>query len=78
MKAEDFHHGDRVAYIPGHAHGDITHPDVERGMVSSNNGINVFVRFDKQVSRLGWDGTTSQSCSPDDLVKEKSQGVPPA
>ena len=57
----------RVAYIPGHAHGDITHLDVEYGYVSSHNKFNVFVKFDKQLKLLGWDGTTSQSCNPDDL-----------
>jgi hypothetical protein len=60
--------GIRVAYIPGHAHGEINHPDVEHGTVSSNNGKNVFVKFDKAVSRLGWEGTTSESCCPGDLV----------
>jgi hypothetical protein len=60
--------GVRVAYIPGHTHGEINRPDVEHGTVSSNNGKNVFVKFDKAVSRLGWEGTTSQSCSPEDLV----------
>ena len=60
--------GVRVAYIPGHAFGDMTHPDVEHGIVSSSNGKNVFVKFDRVVSRLGLDGTTSQSCCPEDLV----------
>ena len=60
--------GVRVAYIPGHAHGEINHPDVEHGAVSSNNGKNVFVKFDKAVSRLGWEGVTSQPCCPGDLV----------
>src|SRR6185436_3820561 len=59
----------RVAYIPTHAHGDINHPDVERGAVSSKNDKNVFVRFDKAVSKLGWDGATSQSCDPADLTR---------
>ena len=58
----------RVAYVPGHARGDINHPDVEYGTVSSDNGKNVFVKFDKQLSKFGWDGTTSQSCSPASLV----------
>ena len=60
--------GVRVAYIPGHAFGDMTHPDVEHGIVSSSNDKNVFVKFDRIVSRLGLDGTTSQSCCPEDLV----------
>lgn len=58
----------RVAYIPGHAFGDINHPDVERGAISSANDKYIFVRFDKTVKKLGWDGTTSQSCQPDDLT----------
>lgn len=56
MRAEDFKSNDRVAYIPGHAHGDVNHKDVEHGTVSSQNGVNVFVRFDKQVIKFGWDG----------------------
>lgn len=64
--------GVRVAYIPLHAHGDIHHPDVEHGTVSSarktSNGEVVFVKFDKQLNQFGWEGTTSQSCDPTDLV----------
>jgi hypothetical protein len=60
--------GVRVAYIPGHAFGDMAHPDVEHGIVSSSNGKYVFVKFDRAVSRFGWDGATSQSCCPEDLV----------
>jgi hypothetical protein len=60
----------RVAYVPTHAGGDLGHKDVERGSISSKNDRNVFVKFDKQVARLGWDGTTSQACSPEDLVAE--------
>lgn len=59
---------DRVAYIPMHAGGDKTHPDVEYGTVSSVNDKYVFVRFDKQVEKLGWSGATSQACDPEDLT----------
>jgi len=71
MKSSDFVAQERVAYIPTHAHGDIGHKDVEYGRVSSTNEKFVFVRFDKTVARLGWEGTTSQSCRPEDLVKVK-------
>lgn len=39
--------GDQVAYIPPHADGDINHPDVEFGFVTStaNKGAVVFCRF---------------------------------
>lgn len=70
MKLSDAKPGQRVAYIPGVADGDINHEAVERGAVSSANHRFVFVRFDKQVAKFGWDGTTSQSCDPDDLVAE--------
>ena len=67
----EFQPGDRVIYVPMHAHGDRKHPDCEHGRVSSINAVgNVFVRFDKQVARLGWDNTTSQSCDPLSLVLE--------
>lgn len=80
MKAEQFTPQMRVAYVPNHAHGNLNHDDVETGTVSSNNGINVFVKFDKQLVKFGWDGTTSQSCSPESLVpifpKLKPEPVP--
>lgn len=60
---------DRVRYVPGHARGDASHVDCLDGAVSSQNGHSVFVKFDKLVARLGWEGTTSQSCDPADLVK---------
>lgn len=60
--------GVRVAYIPGHAFGDIRHPDVEHGVVSSSNSKNVFVKFNEALSRFGWEGATSQSCYPEDLI----------
>lgn len=64
--------GDRVIYIPYHAYGDRTHPDCERGRISSfNSKGEPFVRFDKQVTRLGWDGATSQACNLDTIVLEK-------
>lgn len=69
-KLEDFKRGDRVQYVPIHAFGDRTHPDCRRGTVSSVNHHCVFVRYDEQVARLGWDGTTSQGTLPGDLEKE--------
>lgn len=69
-KIEEIRGPQRVAYVPLHANGDLGHPDVERGTVSSKNEHNVFVKFDKQVKKFGWEGTTSQSCDPSDLVIE--------
>ena len=68
MRLEDALPGVPVRYIPGHAHGDLAHPDCEDGRVSSTNEVFVFVRFNKTVAKLGWEGTTSQSCKPEDLV----------
>jgi len=67
---EDFKRGDAVSYIPNHAHGDIQHKDVERGIVSTQNGQCVFVKYYPALTRLGWDGCTSQTTDPADLVKE--------
>ena len=68
MNLSDIRPGMRVAYVPLHAHGNVKHPDVERGAVSSCNSRYAFVRFDRQVEKFGWEGTTSQSCKPEDLV----------
>lgn len=56
----------RVAYVPSHAEWDKS--AIEYGTVSSKNDAYVFVKFDKQVAKFGWEGTTSQSCKPSDLV----------
>ena len=63
-----FKNNQRVVYIPTHADGDLNHPDAEYGTVSSTNHLYVFVKFDKQVSKFGWEGTTSQACNPHNLI----------
>jgi len=60
----DFREGERVAFVDYDG-------TKERGTVSSVNSKFVFVRFDEQVAKLGWAGTTSQSCDPRDLIKEQ-------
>ncbi len=69
MNTSDFHPGDRVLYVPNHAHGDAKHPDCERGIVSSTNEVNVFVRYFR---KDGSPGTTAQATYPDDLIKVTS------
>ena len=70
MNLAEIKSGMRVVYVPTHAFGDLKHPDVEHGTVSSCNEHYAFVKFDKQLNKLGWAGTTSQSCNPEDLVHE--------
>lgn len=65
---ESVREGVRVAYVPGHAGGDLAHPDVEFGTVSSRSSKYVFVKFDKNVSVLGLSEATAQACGLDDLV----------
>lgn len=57
-----FQPGERVAYVEFDG-------SKEYGVVSSTNNKNVFVRFDRHVAKLGWDGATSQACDPKDLEK---------
>ena len=46
----DLKPGDRVRYIPGHAHGDSGHPDCEDGIVRSLNREGFpFVVYDNAV-----------------------------
>jgi hypothetical protein len=61
-KLTDFKTGDRVRYVPYHAHGDLGHKDCENGRVTSVNTAYVFVRFRPE-------GDTSEACLPDQLVK---------
>lgn len=65
MNARDFKAGERVIYVPGHAHDDAKHQDCEHGIVSSANEVNVFVRY----YRNGVLQLTAQSTSPEDLVR---------
>lgn len=37
--------GMQIAYIPNHADGDVDHPDVEFGFVTSVKGDTVFCRY---------------------------------
>jgi hypothetical protein len=65
----EFAEGDRVIYVPAHANGDAKHPDCERGIVSSTNDVNVFVRYFNKRGDLSHGG---QATRPDDLVKAGS------
>lgn len=75
MTLTDFKPQMRVAYIPWHigrpTHFEKGHPDIEHGAVSYVGTHSVSVKFDKQVLKLGWLGTTAQSCDPGDLVREE-------
>ena len=66
MTTNDFAVGDSVLYVPNHAHGDSKHPDCERGVVSSTNDVNVFVRYRTKSGELMHRG---QATRPDDLTK---------
>ncbi len=63
--AEDFVPGESVRYIPFHADGDARHKDCENGVVSSQNGTNVFVKY----YRNGLLQSTAQATSPETLIK---------
>jgi CheY-like chemotaxis protein len=45
MTLDELHEGMQVLYIPPHAHGDRTHPDGQRGIVTSMNATQAFVRY---------------------------------
>lgn len=61
---------DRVIYIPHHANGNRSHKDVEAGAISSIGQKYIFVKFDKQVKNLGWEGSTAQACDPSQIFLE--------
>ena len=41
----EFYLKQQVAYIPLHACGDVTHPDVQFGFVGTMKGNNIFVHY---------------------------------
>jgi hypothetical protein len=63
MPAPTFVPGQRVKYVPLHAHGNQSHPDCEVGEVTLVNGAGVFVRFTEPKARH-W----PQCCDPETLV----------
>ena len=65
MTVKDFVPGERVRYVPNHAHGDLGHKDVENGIVSSTNDFYVFVKY----VRHGVLQETAAATKPEDLVK---------
>lgn len=71
MKSSDFKKGDKVVYVPNHAMGNKYHGDCERGVVSSINEFNVFVKYDNSmcIMTTGDEPYTAQSTHPDNLVK---------
>lgn len=72
MNAEQFRHGDRVRYVPSHAHGDPNHPDCETGAVAWVNAETrtVFVKYDtKRRVMKGDEGITAQGTDAEDLIK---------
>lgn len=64
MDAEETFEPDmQVAYVPYHAKGNIRHPDVEFGKVSSVRGDIVFVKFGNVC--------TAQGCKREQLRRVK-------
>ena len=45
MTLDECHEGMPVLYIPPHAQGERTHPDCQRGLVTSISATQVFVRY---------------------------------
>lgn len=71
MKAEDYIQGDEIIYLPGHADGNIDHPDCERGFVTSIRNGTVFCRFFAKNGHSDFYGlrtvANSEGCNPVDL-----------
>lgn len=74
MNHTDAYIGMRVAYVPVHADGDLLHPDVEYGTVSSCGSQLIYVRFDEQMEKHGFEGATAKGCKAANLFsQEKGQ-----
>ena len=58
---EVVHVGDTLHYVPGHAKGDVSHRDVEAGVVTSITHAYIFVKFGAAAHGL--------ACRPDTLMK---------
>jgi hypothetical protein len=56
--------GEQIAYVPTHVHGDLNHPDVQFGFVTSGPPDNYFCRY--------WVSKTSQELR----TKANSESTP--
>ena len=60
--------GQQIAYVPTHAQGDVNHPDVEFGFVTSQKGARVWCRFYRNPSTTDLrTKLNSEPCSARDL-----------
>lgn len=57
----------RVRYTPHHARGNPASSDIEYGTVVAARNQMIFIKFDANVARLGWEGATAKGCHPDDV-----------
>ena len=64
MKHTEAKVGQRVAYVPTHAAGDLKHTDVEIGEITKINDEYIFVCFDADGKNTG-----SKSCYPANLIR---------
>lgn len=64
VAADFYRRGDKVCYVPRHAHGNLAHPDVEIGVVSSTNNDVVFVKYGAASPEID---VTSKATYPLDL-----------
>ena len=65
--------GTQIAYIPMHAEGDIEHPDVEFGFVTSVRGSTAFCRYWRRGSVGELRTVANSECTPmDSLVEHRS------
>ena len=62
--------GTQIAYLPDHANGDLNHPDVEFGFVSTlhRNGKDVFCRYWKK----GEEGEVLRTLSCSELTPKRN------
>jgi hypothetical protein len=56
-----FEKGDKVLYVPYHAGGETSHPDVEKGVVTSIGRFFIFVKFEGEY--------LSKACKANQLYK---------
>jgi hypothetical protein len=69
---DEFYRGRKVVFVPAVAGGDLGHEDVQRGVVSHTNGFDlVWVKFEPQLTLLGWYRTSNSGCRPEELFFEE-------
>jgi hypothetical protein len=64
--------GTQIIYVPAHAEGDLTHPDIEEGFVMSVHKAGAFCRYWNTLNRLELRTKSTSELTPFLYLREQT------